>query len=432
MLCPDCGEIIEFNRSNPNDGSLRTSNEDTTSSHIQKSAAALPPERMAYLTDFGVPDANKLNDPNHPWRHERATPKQVAYLTYIGVSNADQLSKLEACELIDANPLLSEANSPTERDRLRAYQNKWHTERLILYPDAYAIELKEFLRDELPKSLHNYVRKRVVGAAENLTKAKIRHVVDNLTGEDARWWHQPDHQAVFFERLRQMYPGCCDDRNQIQHVHGLGGSASAELTHTETGVQIKTNHFAIVELQQGTPEWGEWRHNGIGASDASTIMGENRFKNIAQLLQEKRGPTQDYGQNAAMSRGTELEPQARRLYVAKTGKDVRPACLQSTRYDWLRASLDGLAINQDAVVEIKCGQSAYRTASQTRSVPVYYYGQTQHILAVTGFDSLDFWCYWPGYPELLIVVPRNVVYIERLLSRELEFWNLVQKRLIVP
>jgi len=215
--------------------------------------------------------------------------------------------------------------------------------------------------------------------------------------------------------------------NQFEAIRALGETPPAELTHTDIGVQMNTSHFTIVELQQGTTEWREWRHNGIGASDASTIMGENRFKSAAQLLQEKRGPAQDYGQNAAMARGTELEPEARRLYVAKTGREVRPACLQSTRYDWLRASLYGLAFNHDAVVEIKCGQSAYRTASQTRSVPDYYYGQLQHILAVTGLDSLDFWCYWPGYPALLIPVPRNVAYIERLLNTELEFWNLVQR-----
>lgn len=186
--------------------------------------------------------------------------------------------------------------------------------------------------------------------------------------------------------------------------------------------------FTIVaNIQQGTDAWIEWRHNGIGASDASTIMGENRFKSSAQLLQEKRGSARDFGQNAAMARGTELEPEARRLYTAKTGRDVQPVCLQSTRYDWLRASLDGLALNDNAVVEIKCGQSAYRTAAQTRSVPDYYYGQMQHILAVTGFDSLDYWCYWPGCPPLLIPVARNVAYIERLLNKELEFWNLIQR-----
>lgn len=185
--------------------------------------------------------------------------------------------------------------------------------------------------------------------------------------------------------------------------------------------------FTIVTLEQGTDAWRGWRHNGIGASDAPTIMGENPFKSHAQLLQEKRGTVRDFGQNAAMARGTELEPEARKLYAAKTGRNVRPACIQSTRYEWLRASLDGLTVTDDAAVEIKCGQSAYRKASQTRSVPDYYYGQMQHILAVTGFDSLDFWCYWPGYTPLLIPVPRNSAYIERLLDSELAFWNLVQR-----
>ena len=190
---------------------------------------------------------------------------------------------------------------------------------------------------------------------------------------------------------------------------------------------MNTPHYTVVTLEQGTTAWREWRHNGIGASDASTIMDENRFKSAAQLLQEKRGPARDFGQNAAMARGTELEPEARRRYVAKTGREVRPACLQSTRYEWLRASLDGLSINHDAVVEIKCGESVYRRASQSRAIPDSYCGQMQHILAVTGFVSLDFWCYWPGYPELLLPVARDDSYIERLLQRELEFWNNVQR-----
>ena len=190
---------------------------------------------------------------------------------------------------------------------------------------------------------------------------------------------------------------------------------------------MSTTDFTVVNHQQGSDAWREWRRNGIGASDASTIMGENRFKSVSAILREKIGTARDFSQNAAMARGTKLEPEARRLYVAKTGREVHPACLQRTRYDWLRASLDGLAIKHDAVVEIKCGQSAYRTTSQTRTVPDYYYGQMQHILAITGLDTIDYWCYWPGRPPLLIPVPRNPSYIERLLNTELEFWNRVQR-----
>jgi len=186
------------------------------------------------------------------------------------------------------------------------------------------------------------------------------------------------------------------------------------------------NHFTFVELQQGTAEWLEWRHKGIGTSDASAIMGENRFKSASQLLEEKRGPAREFRQNAAMARGTELEPEARRRYTAKTGREVRPACLQSTRFSWLRASLDGLATAHDAVVEIKCGESVYRRAAQYHSVPDYYYGQLQHILTVTGLHVVDFWCYWPGCTEVLLAVARDDAYIERMLNEEMRFWNQIE------
>ena len=105
---------------------------------------------------------------------------------------------------------------------------------------------------------------------------------------------------------------------------------------------------------------------------------------------------------------------------------MTPVCLQSTAHEWLRASLDGICGNHASVVEIKCGKTAYRIAYQTRSIPRHYYGQVQHILAVTGLNSLDFWFYWPGCSELLIPVSRDEGYIERLLEKELGFWNLVQ------
>src|SRR5207249_3760503 len=98
-------------------------------------------------------------------------------------------------------------------------------------------------------------------------------------------------------------------------------------------------HCVIVGLHQGTPEWREWRHTGIGSSDACVIMGENRFKSVAELLREKRAPAKDFGCNEAMTRGIEDEPEARRSYRAKTGRSVGPACLRSTRYNWLQASV---------------------------------------------------------------------------------------------
>lgn len=187
--------------------------------------------------------------------------------------------------------------------------------------------------------------------------------------------------------------------------------------------------FSVVELEQGTDAWRAWRRDGIGASDAPTIMGECPWKSAGYLLREKCTPGAAPRQNAAMVRGTRLEPEARARYVESTGHAVRPACLQSVAYPWLRASLDGVCLERGIAVEIKCGDGVYRDTSRERRVPRHYYGQLQHILAVTGFARMDFWCWLPNRPELLLSVARDEPYIERMLQVEYAFWEQVQRGL---
>ena len=91
----------------------------------------------------------------------------------------------------------------------------------------------------------------------------------------------------------------------------------------------------------------------------------------------------------------------------------------------LRASVDGLSDDGSMVVEIKCGNSVYRKTAASGRIPDYYYGQLQHVLAVTGLASIDFWCYLPDCPEVLVTVPRNEDYIKRLLEKEFLFWQKV-------
>jgi putative phage-type endonuclease len=211
----------------------------------------------------------------------------------------------------------------------------------------------------------------------------------------------------------------------------VAGGSTAPVTETPRQVTevtalaeiapSKSPHYSIVQLQQGTREWLEWRHRGIGASDAPVIMGENPWKDVSELLKHKCGAPKDQGENAAMTRGTMLEPEARKRYVLQRGFDVQPACLQSNQYDWLRASVDGLSADGKAVVEIKCGDSVYRKTFSSGRVPDYYYGQLQHILAVTGLPSIDFWCYLPHCPEVLLVVDRDDNYSARLLEAEYRF-----------
>ena len=188
--------------------------------------------------------------------------------------------------------------------------------------------------------------------------------------------------------------------------------------------------YTVVNLQQGTPEWLDWRGNGIGASDAPAIMGENPWKTSTHLLAEKLGTAEKFSGNAAMARGTALEPEARSRYESISRVRVLPACLQSNSHEWQRASVDGLAVDGNSVVEIKCGESVYKKTASSRQVPRYYVGQLQHILAVTELPQIDFFCWLPNLPEIHLRINRDDRYIARLLVAEQIFWQqlIEQKR----
>ena len=147
-----------------------------------------------------LPEASKKKAPSPKAfvsLHGSATPKQIAFLSYLGVSNAECLTKQQATEEIER--LLEVSNGR---------QNDWLTDRLRLYPNLYSNELAEHLSEQL----HAYVRSRVVGASEQLTKAKIKGVVMALSKENGHWWEHPDHKSIFYNRLQQVHPGCCDGR----------------------------------------------------------------------------------------------------------------------------------------------------------------------------------------------------------------------------
>lgn len=187
-------------------------------------------------------------------------------------------------------------------------------------------------------------------------------------------------------------------------------------------LEANCSPYKIVDIVQDTSAWLRWRNQGVGASDAPVIMGENPWKSCEQLIKEKLNGLR-FSPNAAMARGATLEPEARSRYEHLVGIKVRPVCLQSTLFNWLRASIDGLAFDGSSVVEIKCGNSIYEYAISKHQVPKYYFGQLQHILAVTGLSKIDFWGYLPRRPEVYLCIGRDNRYINRLIETEQEFWQ---------
>lgn len=212
--------------------------------------------------------------------------------------------------------------------------------------------------------------------------------------------------------------------------------------------------FDIVDHEQGSIPWLRWRHDGIGGSDAPALMGENPWRSAKALFAEKSAPSRygsarpappkpviadlfaaapaaappspDRRYRSAASRGTALEPYARELYNRQIDADLQPMCLQSIERPWQRASLDGFCAASRRALEIKCGDKVYAHTETTGEVPKYYIGQLQHILAVSGFDAIDFWVWLPGKTPLLLTVPRDEAYIARMTALEAAFWARVE------
>ena len=239
--------------------------------------------------------------------------------------------------------------------------------------------------------------------------------------------------------------------------------------------------FHVIDHEQGSIPWLRWRHDGIGGSDAPALMGENPWRSAKALFAEKVAPSRygavrpappkaalsdlfaaapvalnaaaaadvlnaaaaapvalnaaaaagpkppapDQRYRSAASRGTALEPYARDLYNRHVGENLVPNCLESRDRPWQRVSLDGLCLKSGRVLEIKCGDKVYAHVASTNKVPGYYIGQLQHILAVSGFAAIDFWVWLPGKPPLLLTVPRDEAYIDRLTALQADFWDRV-------
>lgn len=184
--------------------------------------------------------------------------------------------------------------------------------------------------------------------------------------------------------------------------------------------------FKIVVYEKGTEEWVGWRHDGIGKTDAAEIM---RVGVVipGKLLAEKNRPPRSNLLTPEQEEGILLEPQAREAYETEFSQTMSPVCIESTKFPWMRASLDGISEDGSSLLEITCGRRAFQKSSNTRRPSEYIFPLLQHILAITGHDSIDFWCYRPTFRPLLLKVERDCRYIDNLIKEEEKFWKKVNK-----
>lgn len=163
---------------------------------------------------------------------------------------------------------------------------------------------------------------------------------------------------------------------------------------------------------QRSPEWFAWRRGDdlgdgprITASEIGIILGISPYKTAHRLWLEKTGQADPPPPNWGQQRGIDLEDTARLAYVRKTGNLVEPVCVQHDLFPEFAASLDGLTVFGDVVLEIKVPGAEDHGKAVIGVLPDHYFPQVQWQLFCSGAQKAHYWSFREGRGVLVEVAP---------------------------
>ena len=143
----------------------------------------------------------------------------------------------------------------------------------------------------------------------------------------------------------------------------------------------------IIELEQGSEAWLSWRKTVITATDCAAIRGSSPWSTAYKRWQKKIDLGEEQKSNDAMERGKRLEPIIRERFIKKFGMNMTPVVVESSEYEFLGASMDGLSDCGKYILEVKTGGNSLHVKAKDGIIPVYYMDQIQQQLLVTGAEK---------------------------------------------
>lgn len=175
-------------------------------------------------------------------------------------------------------------------------------------------------------------------------------------------------------------------------------------------------------------EWLETRTKGIGGSDASVILGLNKWKTPFELWLEKTGQViPESSQSEAAYWGTMLEDMVAKEFEIRTGKKVRRrnAMFQHPEYPFITANIDRMVVGEKAILECKT-TSAYNAEEwKNDEIPAPYIIQAQHYLGVLGpeYEKAYFAVLIGGQKFVWKEIERDEELIDMIFQAERTFWE---------
>ena len=183
------------------------------------------------------------------------------------------------------------------------------------------------------------------------------------------------------------------------------------------------------ELQEHLT-WLRSRQNGIGGSDASAILGFNKWMSPFELYVEKtKTITMDdvlaSQDNEAIHWGNVLEDIVAEEFSRRTGKKVRRRnqTFRHAEYPFMHANIDRDVVGERALLECKTTNAFNSDAWEGDLIPPAYMCQIQHYMAVLDYDKAYIAVLIGGQKFVWKEVERDEEFIELMIAAEKDFWE---------
>lgn len=188
------------------------------------------------------------------------------------------------------------------------------------------------------------------------------------------------------------------------------------------------NLFKISTKDMPHEQWLEERRKRIGGSDASAIIGMNKYSSAYTVWADKLGKIPPKEDNEAMRLGRDLEEYVAKRFTEETGKRVRREnnILINPDIPFAHANVDRMVIGEDAGFEAKTTSVLNLKKFNGGEYPENYYVQCVHYLMVTGCKRWYLGVLILGVGFKHFVIERDEGEIEALRKSEEDFWEYVK------
>jgi putative phage-type endonuclease len=186
-------------------------------------------------------------------------------------------------------------------------------------------------------------------------------------------------------------------------------------------------------LPQRSPEWTQFRTEGIGGSESAIIAGHIKagscdLLTIQDLWRLKIGEEQEKPLNKFITNGVVLEEEARKRFISATGVKIEPICVILKEHPYIRTSLDGWSQEEKIIAELKSPlrMSIHFKIVKTSKVPDYYYPQLQYqLLSLPDAEEVVYFTYMKSAGGFTVEIFPDKHFQSKLLKKTEKFWNHV-------